>query len=223
MFDTGREYKSTAFIKMLKDKGIEILQSVPHAHQQNSRAERIIRTLVEKAQAMRLQACLPQSWWEFVLDHATHVYNRMPIRGLSWKTPYEMVNNERPTVDHLQVLGSGAYVFFPAEIRTDKLTPRSELMTYLENAPGVKGWIFMHSPNNILFTAAQATFNESFSPRCPKAVRQPTAKLQHHPISIPKMEPLIVLLQGMRKRMRKGFKPLLNPPSLYKERKGKSQ
>ena len=123
MSDAGEEYKSNAFIKMLKEKGIEILQSVPHAHQQNGRAERIIRTLMEKAQAMRLQACLPQSWWEFVLDHATHVYNRTPIRGLAWKTSYEVLNNEKPTVNHLRVLGSGAYVLLPAEIRTDKLAP----------------------------------------------------------------------------------------------------
>ena len=177
MSDAGGEYKSNAFIKMLKDKGIEILQSVPHAHQQNGRAERIIRTLMEKVQAMRLQACLPQSWWEFALDHATHIYNRTPITCLAWKTPYEVLNNEKPTVDHLRVLGSGAYVFLPAEIRTDKLTPRSELMTYLGNAPGIKGWLFMHGPNNILFTATQATFNKTFFPRCPKAVRRPTTRL----------------------------------------------
>ena len=33
----------------------------------------------------------------------------------------------------------GAYVFIPAEIRTNKLAPKSELMTYLGNAPGAKG------------------------------------------------------------------------------------
>ena len=36
----------------------------------------------------------------------------------------------------------------------------------------------MRSPNNILFTAAQATFDEAFFPRCPKAVRRPTTRLQ---------------------------------------------
>ena len=34
MSDAGGEYKSNAFIKMLKDEGIEILQSIPHTHQQ---------------------------------------------------------------------------------------------------------------------------------------------------------------------------------------------
>jgi hypothetical protein len=35
MSDAGGEYKSNLFIKMLKDEGIEILQSIPHTHQQN--------------------------------------------------------------------------------------------------------------------------------------------------------------------------------------------
>jgi len=39
MSDAGGEYKSKAFDTMLKDRGIEILQSIPYAHQQNGRAE----------------------------------------------------------------------------------------------------------------------------------------------------------------------------------------
>ena len=52
MLDAGGEYKSQAFNKMLLDRGIEILQSIPYAHQQNGRAEGIIRTLMEKAESM---------------------------------------------------------------------------------------------------------------------------------------------------------------------------
>ena len=35
MSNAGGEYKSVAFIKMLKGRGIEILQSIPYVHQQN--------------------------------------------------------------------------------------------------------------------------------------------------------------------------------------------
>ena len=38
MSDAGGEYTSTAFTTMMKEKGITV-QSVPHAHQQNGRAE----------------------------------------------------------------------------------------------------------------------------------------------------------------------------------------
>ena len=90
---------------------------------------------MEKGESMRLEACLPQSWWEFSLEHATHVYKRTPIRRLSWQTPHEQLNREKPTVDHLRVFGCGAYTYIPAEVRSNKLAPKSELMTYLENAP----------------------------------------------------------------------------------------
>jgi hypothetical protein len=178
MSDAGGEYTSKAFVEMMKNKGIQVNQSVPHAHQQNGRTERIIRTLTEKAESMRLQACLPQSWWEFALDHATHVYNRTPMRRLKWRTPTEWLSKERPTVEHLRVFGCAAYVFIPAEVRENKLAPKSELMVYLGNHPGGKGWIFMRGPNNVVFSAAQATFDESLYPKCPKASVRPYTRLQ---------------------------------------------
>ena len=167
MSDAGGEYMSRVFTSLMKEKGIEVLQSIPHAHQQNRRAERLIRTLREKAETMRLEACLPQSWWEFALDHATHVYNRTPVRRLNWQTPYQFLKGDKPYVNHLRVFGCGAYVYLPAGVRGNKLTLKSKMMTYLGTHPGGKGWIFMRSPNNVIFLAVQATFDEAFFPKCP--------------------------------------------------------
>ena len=168
----------TAFTTMMKEKGITVLQSVPHAHQQNGHTERLNQTLSDKAESLRLQACLPPSWWEFALDHVTHVYNRMPMKRLEWCTPSEWLSGTRPSIDHLRVLGCAAYVFIPAEVHANKLSPKSELMTYLGTALGGKGWIFMHAPNNIVFTAAQAIFDESMFPKCPVSKVQPSTRLQ---------------------------------------------
>ena len=68
--DAGGEFKSKEFTIFLQKLGINILTSVPHMHQQNSCAERFICTVMDKAQAMHLDACLPQNWWEFALDCA---------------------------------------------------------------------------------------------------------------------------------------------------------
>jgi len=186
MSDAGGEFKSKAFINMLTERGIKILQSIPHVHQQNGCAERIIQTLMEKAESMRLQACLPQSWWEFALDHATHVYNRTPNRRLSWHSPSEWLSGNRPSVDHLRTFGCAAYVFIPAEVRINKLAPKSELMTYLGSHPGGKGWIFMCGPNNIIFFTAQAIFDKLTFPKCPKSnVKVPSTRL-HTPVPKPR-------------------------------------
>jgi len=124
MSDAGGEYKSKAFLDMLGNEGIKISQSIPYVHQQNGRAERLICTLTEKAETMRFQACLPPSWWEFSLDHAVHVYNRTPMRRLEWRTPHEWLTGERPSIKRLRVLGCGAYVFIPSEVRENKMAPK---------------------------------------------------------------------------------------------------
>ena len=83
MSDAGGEYKSDAFDLMLKNKGIKILQSAPHTLQQNSHTERFIQTIIEKSETMRLDTSLPNSWWEFSVEHTFHVYNRTPMRYLN--------------------------------------------------------------------------------------------------------------------------------------------
>jgi len=178
MSDAGGEYKSKVFLDMLGNEGIKVSQSIPYVHQQNGQAERLIRTLTEKAETMRFQACLPPSWWEFSLDHAVHVYNRTPMRRLEWRTPHEWFTGERPSIERLRVLGCGAYVFIPSEIWENKMAPKAELMVFLGMHSGGKGYIFMRGPNNIIFSAAHATFNKSLFPRCPKRTLQNNTRLQ---------------------------------------------
>ena len=135
-------------------------------HQQNGCAERFICTVMDKAQAMRLDACLPQNWWEFAVDCATHVYNHTPIQHHDWKMPFENLKRIKPDVTHLRVFGCGTYVFLLEEVCVNKLNPKSELMTFLGYPQGTKGYLFMREPNNVLFTAVQALFNETLFPKC---------------------------------------------------------
>ena len=100
------------------------------------------------------------------------------MKRLEWHTPSEWLSRNRPSIDHLRVLGCATYVFIPAEVCTNKLSPKSKLMTYLGTAPGGKGWIFMHAPNNIIFTATKAIFDESMFPKCPVSKVQPSTRLQ---------------------------------------------
>ncbi|KAL7280477.1 hypothetical protein ACG7TL_005409 [Trametes sanguinea] len=181
MSDGGGEYKSKAFDNLLKDKGIEILQSVPHQPQQNGRAECLMRTLSDKAEAMRFEACLPQSWWEFAIEHAVHVYNRTPLSHHKWQTLYEVLNGEAPSIRHLRIFGCGAYVHLPPAIRPNKLSPKSELMVYIGVAPGGHGFRFMRSPNNVIFTSAYALFDKMMFPKCPTNQRQRTSRLEDEP------------------------------------------
>ena len=163
MIDAGGKFKSEGLRTFLKELGLNILTSVLHMHQQNGRAEQFIRTIVDKAQAIHLEACIPQNWWEFAVNYAVHVYNRTPLNCASsdYKTPFERLQHTKPDVAHLRVFGCGAYLFFPEDISTNNLSPRSELMSSIGLSEGTKGYIFMRSPNNIVFTAIQALFDET--------------------------------------------------------------
>ena len=100
------------------------------------------------------------------------------MRRLEWRTPHEWFTGERPSIERLQVLGCGAYVFIPSEIQENKMAPKAELMVFLGMHSGGKGYIFMCGPNNVIFSAAHATFNESLFPRCPKKTLQNNTRLQ---------------------------------------------
>jgi len=82
----GGEFINSNLMDTLKGLGITIEQSIPHQHQQNRQAERAIRTIMEKAQCLHFTACLPQSWWEFCVNHTVHLINWTLIAHLSWQT-----------------------------------------------------------------------------------------------------------------------------------------
>ena len=123
---------------------------------------------MDKAQALRLDACLPPSWWEFAVNTATHLYNCTPVHRLTWRTPYELLYGKVPDIGHLRVFGCGAYVHIPKDARVNKLSPRGELMIFLGYPDGVKGYLFMRLPNNVLFKGTTAIFDEDMMPKCPK-------------------------------------------------------
>jgi transposase InsO family protein len=178
MSDAGGEYKSAAYDKMLKENGIEILTSAPHQPQQNGRAERLNRTLMEKSESMRHLANLPPSWWDFAFYHACHVYNRTPVERLKWRTPYEALNGDKPRIDHLRVFGCGAYVWLPPAVRSNKLAPKSELMVYLGVPEGGHGHLFMRTATNTVFNGTTAVFEEANFPKSSVSYKRSDAQTE---------------------------------------------
>jgi Reverse transcriptase (RNA-dependent DNA polymerase) len=68
----------------------------------------------------------------------------------------------------------------PEDVQSNNLSPRSELMTFIGITEGTKGYIFMRSPNNVVFTAIQALFNETLFQKCPTMHR-----LEYTPVGLP--------------------------------------
>ena len=85
-------------------------------------------------------------------------------------TPFEKLEHTKPDVAHFFffcIFGCGTYIFLPEEVCANKLDPKLELMTFIGYPQGTKGWMFMRGPNNVIFTAAQALFDETLFLKCP--------------------------------------------------------
>ena len=73
--DRGGEYISASVKDILNQKGIEHRLTMPGSPQQNGKAERFNRTILDKAMAMLHTAGLSSGFWEYAIGAAVHIYN----------------------------------------------------------------------------------------------------------------------------------------------------
>ncbi|KAL0641881.1 hypothetical protein Bca4012_102535 [Brassica carinata] len=122
--DNGGEYTGSAFKNHLAQHGILHQTSCPYTPQQNGVAERKNRHLMEVARSMMFQMSVPKRFWSDAVITACYLINRIPTRILEDKAPFEVLNNNKPVLDHLRVFGCISYVLVPGEIR-NKLQAKS--------------------------------------------------------------------------------------------------
>ena len=88
--DGGGEYRSREFAQYLIKHRIEHEVAVPDSPEMNGLAERMNRTILEKAKCMCAHTGLLRSLWAEAASTATFVYNRLPNAPLKGKSPYEI-------------------------------------------------------------------------------------------------------------------------------------
>lgn len=87
--DNGKEYVNNKLRKNLKELGIRQQLTIPHTPGQNGVAERMNRTIVEKAMSMLFGAKLPKTYWAEAVSTAVYLINRSPTKAVTGKTPEE--------------------------------------------------------------------------------------------------------------------------------------
>ena len=138
--DRGGEYIAGYIKDILVQRGIEHHLTMPNSPQQNGKAERFNRTIMDKAMSMLHNAGLSYGFWEHAVCTATHIYNRSPIRSLKWRTPHEIWSGgHTPDVSYFRVFGCKAYVHVHKDDRK-KLDPKAIEATFIGYEPGSKGY-----------------------------------------------------------------------------------
>lgn len=136
--DNGGEYVGENFEQFIRANGICHETTVPYNPEQNGLAERMNRTIVERARALLFDAGLTKQFWAEAVGTAVYLINRSPTKGAT-VTPEEKFSGVRPDVSHLRIFGAKAMAYVPKNKR-QKWDPKSEACLFMGYATNSKGY-----------------------------------------------------------------------------------
>ncbi|KAH9699236.1 Integrase catalytic domain-containing protein [Citrus sinensis] len=156
--DNGGEYKNDLFLQICQDEGIVRHFTVRDTPQQNGVAERMNRTILEKARCMLSNARLDKESWAEAVVYACHLINRLPSTTIEGRTPMEMwIGKPATNYDFLHVFGSTAYYY----VKESKLDPRAKKALFIGIIGGVKGYRLWCPITKKIIFGRDVTFDES--------------------------------------------------------------
>nr|CAN77969.1 hypothetical protein VITISV_027333 [Vitis vinifera] len=82
----------------------------PRTPQQNGVVERKNRTLQEMARTMLNENNLPKYFWAEAVNTSCYVLNRILLRPILKKTPYELWKNKKPNISYFKVFGCKCFI-----------------------------------------------------------------------------------------------------------------
>jgi len=88
--------------------------TAPYTPQQNGKAKRENRIIVESARTMLQAKGLPVKLWAEAINTAVYILNRAAIKTDMITTPYEAWNFKKPELSHIRIFGSSAFVHMQA-------------------------------------------------------------------------------------------------------------
>ncbi len=152
-----------------KEKGILWEKSALYAEDQDGVSERSIRTVLERARTMLIHAGLPSSLWPEAIAEACYITNRLPIKALNGKTPYEAWYKKKPNLANLCVYGCNAYVVDYHAKSKGKIAPRSWIGTLVgyesKNQWRIYGGSKVIVRRDVVFNESKFRYKDSSGPR----------------------------------------------------------
>jgi len=167
--DGAKEYVSRDLQAWYEDKGIISEKTAPYSSQQNGKAERANRYIMERVRAALLDAGAEEELWAEALSSAIHVLNRSPKAGQD-VTPLEALTGRRPDVKGFRVWGSRAWALKPKQ-QQRKLELRTDVGRFVGYTVGGKAYRILAEGSNKVFERRDVLMEETSS----KAIKKNSA------------------------------------------------
>lgn len=156
--DRGGEYTSKRLLEFYRREGITPQFSVPYSPQQNGKAERKNRYLIEMTRCLLTDSKLDKNLWCEAMMTANYLQNRLPTSAAD-RTPYEMWHGRRPDYSSIKVFGSQAWVQIP-RVKRKKLDASAICMQFVGYASQQKGYRFWNENKKEIVISRDARFVE---------------------------------------------------------------
>ncbi|GJS86318.1 retrovirus-related pol polyprotein from transposon TNT 1-94 [Tanacetum coccineum] len=131
--------------------------------QSNGVVERKNRTLQEMSRTMLNEQSLPQKFWCNTVDTSTYILNRILIRAILGKTPYELLRGRKPTIDYFRVFGSKCFILNIKDYLS-KFDPKSYEGFFLGYSKNSKAYIILNKHTRKVKESLNVTFDETSPP-----------------------------------------------------------
>ncbi|KAE8664296.1 hypothetical protein F3Y22_tig00112801pilonHSYRG00056 [Hibiscus syriacus] len=158
--DNGGEYKNSRFRDFYKNNGIKMETIIPMTLQQNGVAERMNRTMNERARSMRIHARLSKLLWAEAINTAAYLINREPSVPLDGGITEEAWSKKEINLSHLRVFGCISYVHINSAERS-KLDAKSNKCVFVGYGGDEFGYRFWDYENRKIIRNRDVIFNEN--------------------------------------------------------------
>ena len=157
--DHGGEFENELFTKFCEENGITHNFSFPRAPSQNGVVERKNRTLQECARTMLSDSNLSNSYWAEAIGTACYVQNRVLVRPILNKTPYELFYERVPSVSYFRVFGSKCFILNTKD-KLDKFDPKSDEGIFVGYSTRSKAYRVYNKRTQVIEETLHVSFNE---------------------------------------------------------------
>ncbi|GKD35593.1 retrovirus-related pol polyprotein from transposon TNT 1-94, partial [Tanacetum coccineum] len=162
--DHGREFDNEVqFGEFCNANGITHNFSAPRTPQSNGMVERKNRTLQEISRTMLNEKSFPQTFWCNAIDTSTYILNRILIRAILEKSPYELLRGRKPTLDYFKVFGRKCFILKTKDYLT-KFDIKSYEGVFLGYSLNSKAYIILNKHTMKIKESLNMKFDETPPP-----------------------------------------------------------
>lgn len=157
--DHGGEFDNHNFEELCNTYGYEHNFSTRRTPQQNRVVERRNRTLQDMARTMLNEYKLPKYFWAEVVNTACYTLNRVLIRPILKKTPFEIWNDRKPKISYFKVFGCKCFILNTKD-NLGKFDAKSDECIFLGYSTSSKAYKVFNKRTNVVEESMHVTFDE---------------------------------------------------------------